>query len=391
MNTNILHKSRLFLSAALLTSITMPALGQTSAYSETIKQEVDKQAELLMKEYNIPGMTFGLTLDGKAYFYNYGLANQQLKQFVTENTMFELGSVSKTFAATLASYAEHQGSLSFDDKAEQYMPALKGSVIGETKLIQLATYTAGGLPLQFPDDVTNNAEMLQYYQSWQPRFAANTKRQYSNPSIGLFGYIAALSMKGDYAELIEKVLLPQLNMANTFVNVPEDKMRNYALGYNASGDPVRVTPGVLDAQAYGIKSTSADMVRYLEANIGIVPLDKDMQQVLNNTKTGYYQSSTFTQGLAWEMYPYPVNLKALSEGNSPDTILKPMPITVNKNPEPVLGSVWVNKTGSTGGFGAYVAYIPAKKAGIVILANKNYPNVERVKAAYAILDVALKH
>ncbi|MCS0407517.1 beta-lactamase [Vibrio diabolicus] len=357
--------------------------------SSQLKSVVDECAKGLMNEYDIPGLAVAVTIDGKRYFYNYGFADESKGSLVTNDTIFELGSISKTFAATLTGYAQEKGKLNMDDKVKDYIPELENSVLGNTKLVHVATYTAGGLPLQFPSEVTNDAEMMQYYKTWKPEYEAGTKRKYSNPSIGLFGYIGALSMKSDYTEMMETVILPELGMTNTFVDVPKDKLNNYAFGYSSEGKPVRVNPGILDAQAYGIKSTSLDMLQYIEANMGQAQLNTDIENALERTHTKYFDTDTFTQAVGWEGYDYPVSLSQLLKGNSSDVILNAKPVQASVSG--TLGrDVWYNKTGSTGGFGAYIAYVPSEKIGIVILANKNYPNAERVEAAYNIISSVVK-
>ncbi|EMY6462775.1 beta-lactamase [Vibrio alginolyticus] len=357
--------------------------------SSQLKSVVDECAKGLINEYDIPGLAVAVTIDGKRYLYNYGLADVSKGSLVTNDTIFELGSISKTFTATLTGYAQEKGKLDMDDKVKDYIPELENSALGNTKLVHVATYTAGGLPLQFPSEVTNDAEMMQYYKTWKPEYEAGTKRKYSNPSIGLFGYIGALSMKSDYTEMMETVILPELGMTNTFVDVPKDKLNNYAFGYSSEGKPVRVNPGILDAQAYGIKSTSSDMLQYIEANMGQAQLNTDIENALERTHTKYFDTDTFTQAVGWEGYDYPVSLSQLLKGNSSDVILKAKPVQASVSG--TLGrDVWYNKTGSTGGFGAYVAYVPSEKIGIVILANKNYPNAERVEAAYHIISSVVK-
>ncbi|HHF0485452.1 TPA: class C beta-lactamase [Vibrio antiquarius] len=360
-----------------------------STVSSQLKSVVDECAKGLMNEYDIPGLAVAVTIDGKRYFYNYGFADESKGSLVTNDTIFELGSISKTFAATLTGYAQEKGKLNMDDKVKDYIPELENSVLGNTKLVHVATYTAGGLPLQFPSEVTNDADMMQYYKTWKPEYEAGTKRKYSNPSIGLFGYIGALSMKSDYTEMMETVILPELGMTNTFVDVPKDQLNNYAFGYSSEGKPVRVNPGILDAQAYGIKSTSLDMLQYIEANMGQAQLNTDIENALERTHTKYFDTDTFTQAVGWEGYDYPVSLSQLLKGNSSDVILNAKPVQASVSG--TLGrDVWYNKTGSTGGFGAYIAYVPSEKIGIVILANKNYPNAERVEAAYNIISSVVK-
>ncbi|MGK9517822.1 serine hydrolase, partial [Salmonella enterica subsp. enterica] len=80
-----------------------------------------------MQQQGIPGLSIAVVNKGKAQYFNYGVANKDTQQPVTEDTLFEIGSVSKTFTATLGGYAQATGKLKLSDKASQHLPALAGS------------------------------------------------------------------------------------------------------------------------------------------------------------------------------------------------------------------------------------------------------------------------
>ena len=339
----------------------------------------------LMKEHRIPGMAVAVTVEGKQYFFNYGVASKETGQKVTQETIFEIGSTSKAFTATLASYAEALGKLSLSDKASKYLPVLSGTGFDTISLLQLGTYTAGGLPLQFPKGVTDPQEMVDFYRGWRPTYAAGTYRLYSNPSIGLFGHLAARSMGAPFDELMEKQLFPALGLRSTYIRVPHDRMGKYAYGYSKADKPVRVTPGMLDAEAYGVKTTSADLIRFVEANMRGEGIDATLKGAIAATHAGYFKVGEMTQALGWEKYPYPVALDRLLSGNSADMAFKPQGAeTLDPSREEARPEL-INKTGSTNGFGAYVAFVPTENIGIVLLANRNYPIPARIKAAHRIL------
>lgn len=351
-----------------------------------LNRVVDEAIEPVMEANNIPGMAVAVTVRGERYFFNYGIASKESGQKVTEDTIFEIGSISKTFTATLASYAQVGATLSLSDNASKYLPALAGSSFDKISLLDLGTYTAGGLPLQFPNNVTDREKMIAFYRSWRPAYASGTHRQYSNPSIGLFGHLAAASMGKPFDELMEQKLFPALGLARTYIRVPKDRMGDYAYGMSKNGKPVRVTPGVLDSEAYGVKTTAADLIRFVEANMDPSKIDDEaLRSAVIATRTGYYRVGPMTQGLGWEMYAYPVELDRLLAGNSSEMALEAQKASKLVPPLPAGTDVLINKTGSTNGFGAYAAFVPAKGIGIVVLANKNYPIPARVKAAYRIL------
>ncbi len=89
--------------------------------------------------------------------------------------------------------------------------------------------------------------------------------------------------------------------------------------------------------------------------------------------------------MIWEQYPYPVALPTLLAGNAPKMLFDAVPASAIQPPLAPNPATWINKTGSTGGFSTYVAFVPAKRIGIVMLANGNVPIEDRVKVAYRIL------
>jgi len=353
------------------------------------KSEVDKIIGPLMQKFGVPGMTIAISQNGKHTFYNYGVASKQTKAPVRNTTLFEIGSLSKTFTATLAAYANDQGKLSFADPASKYLPSLKGSQFDHVSLLNLATHTSG-LPLFVPDDVTNTEQLMAYYKNWQPTHPIGSYRVYSNLGIGMLGMITAHSLDVPFNQAMEKQLLPALGMTRTYINVPDDQMHDYAQGYNKNDKPVRVTPGPLDAEAYGLKSNSLDLIRYLDANMQVKKIAAPWQKALDETHTGYYRAGVFTQDMMWESYAYPPELKQLVTGNAAGMIMDGMPATAITPPTAGSINAWYNKTGSTAGFSTYAVFIPSQKVAVVMLANKWFPNDDRVKATYQIIQALEK-
>lgn len=351
---------RLLLAVLLLTTL---------AGAETPEQLLERTYRPLVEQYRVPGMVVAVTLRGQRHYWSAGP--------VSRATLFELGSVSKTFTATLIGLSP----IRLDQHPGELLPSLRGCPIDRATVLNLATYTAGGLPLQFPDEA---ADALTYFQHWQPEAPPGTVRRYSNPSIALAGSLAAVALHGDFSALMEQRVFAGLGLRHTFVRVPAAEMASYSWGHDEEGRQIRVNPGLLDAEAYGAKSCAQDMIAFVEANLDPSNLPNGLRQAVQGTQVGYFQVGDTIQGLGWEQYRYPVSLETLVEGNSSRMSGRSNPVQALATPPS--GPRLFNKTGSTNGFGAYVVFVPERKLGLVMLANKSFPNADRVRAAYAVLS-----
>jgi beta-lactamase class C ACT/MIR len=373
------------LSCALLLSVACSAFAAPMSEKQLAKV-VERAVTPLMNAQAIPGMAVAVIYQGQPHYFTFGKADVATNKPVTPLTLFELGSISKTFTGVLGGDAIARDEISLGDPVTRYWPELTGKQWQDIRMLDLATYTAGGLPLQVPDDVTDNASLLRFYQNWQPQWKPGTTRLYANASIGLFGALAVKPSGMSFEEAMTKRVFKPLRLDHTWINVPKAEEAHYAWGYR-DGKAVHVSPGMLDAEAYGIKTNVKDMASWVMANMAPDALqDSSLKQGIALAQSRYWRVGAMYQGLGWEMLNWPVDAKTVVGGSDNKVALAPLPAReVNPPVAPVKAS-WVHKTGSTGGFGSYVAFIPEKQLGIVMLANKSYPNPARVETAYRILD-----
>jgi CubicO group peptidase (beta-lactamase class C family) len=196
-----------------------------------------------------------------------------------EHTQYEIGSLTKTFTASLLADAIRRGEVTADTQVGTLLP-LGGAPIADVTLAELASHRSGlsAQGMQLDDTIPF---LLRYARHHNPfvqdvegvlaiaRRATLTNRGqlvYSNLGVALLGHALAAAAHMDYAQLLQERLLTPLGMTEsslplTVENLPAGAPR----GYSAAG--IAEAPWTIDgwAPAGGVRSTAADMVRYAQA------------------------------------------------------------------------------------------------------------------------------
>jgi len=350
-----------------------------------VNRVVNNTISQLRKKNDIPGMAIAVIYKGKTRYFSYGVIDIERKLPVTQHSLFEIGALSKTFTGVLGGETLARGEIKLNDSARQYWPELGKKPWQQISLLQLATYTAGGLPADIPGSVTSPHALLDFYNRWQPTWLPGTTRYYGNASMGLFGTLVVRASGMDFEQALNARVLQPLKMSHTWFTVPAESLDSYAWGYRHQ-QPIRLSPGILASPTYGLKSTIEDMATWAQANMAAQHVHSlTLQQGIESAQSRYWRIGGMYQGLGWDIFNWPADCNLVIYCSLQHmTHEARLSVAINPPVAPVKAS-WVHKTGSTAGFAAYIAFIPEKQIGIVLLANKNYPNADRIKTAYTIL------
>jgi beta-lactamase class C len=321
----------------------------------------------LATEDDVGGLASAVYIAGHLWFFNYGFANQAERRKITSDSLFNLASVRKVFDATLVALGVLRGELRLDDPVNKYVTELHGDYIRRVTLGELATHTSGLLLATdhppWPTASYSLAEFIDMLNAWTPPAGEEPGKQrvYSHA-----GYVLLqLALERRYGlsinELIESRILKPLGMNSTQLPkrgpdnhsaMSAERMQRVVQGYSYDGVPIGA-PG--DQQGYfdfveteQMFSSARDLAIFLAACLDGGAADPQLREAFRMTQREMVRvSQEFGQAMAWE--------------------------TVR-----VDGIGIVDKPGGLNNASAYIGLVPARKVGLLLLANRSdfpYENV----------------
>lgn len=298
-----------------------------------------------------PAASVVTIVDGRTTFTHFGHTTLPDGPPPADDTVYEIGSITKTFTGILLADMVLNGELRLESTIGEVLPEAKDypeSVLNIT-LEQIATHSSGlprlpsNLFLTVKDPAnpyaTYTPEHLDaFLRAYKPA-SADPKPEYSNLGFGLLGRILAAKAGKDYEALITERVLTPLGMRDTVITLTDSHRRRLAPGH-ADGKPVSNWDLPTLAGAGALRSTPADMAKILAALLD--PPDTRIGRAIRMARE---PRKDFTNGarigLGW--------ITVKSEAGSDLT--------------------WHN--GGTGGYRSYIGVIPDRKAGLVLLTNAN--------------------
>jgi D-alanyl-D-alanine carboxypeptidase len=266
-----------------------------------------------MKARHIPAVVFGVFKDGKILRSGaYGHSNLELGVPATINTVFEIGSVSKQFTATLILKLMEEGKLSLDDPIGKFVDSLP-EAWRQIKLRNLLNHTSGIPDIEeiFGYDSYRNrytvGEIIKVANSRPVAFAAGTKFHYSNTNYYLLALAIQTIDHKTYSQSLQDRIFKPLGMTHTRESDPWVIIPNRASGYMftdkgeiVNRDPMQPTACL---GAGTIISTIGDMAKWDAAINHHKILRRDSQELMW-TPTKLTDGSTVEYGFGWFISPW---------------------------------------------------------------------------------------
>ena len=310
---------------------------------DDIKKETLNRIEL---GYHLGTVIGIIDKDGTRY-YSFGQKSLLDDSKPDKNSIFEIGSVTKTFTSSLLSDLNLKGEIRIQDSIQTYLPIFKNVVAKNHKIItleNLSTHTSGLPRDPFNMDVNNDYRYRDYSIEKLNNFLSNytldsipNTYSYSNLGVLIIEQAIESKMNQTYESLIMERVTTILGMTDTEFKVSKDKRSRLVTGYKNGKETDELDIGEFQAMG-GLRSTAQDMLKFLGAQLGMYPTS--LSDALQETHKIHFEDDNNAMGLGWEI------LKRKESGKT---------IHYHK--------------GSTPGFTAFAGFNIEDQIGVVVLNN----------------------
>lgn len=241
--------------------------------------ELVEKIEGHMRALNVPGAAVGIRHGDETFTRGFGVTNVDHPVEVDDSTLFQIGSISKTFLGTLAMRLVEMGKLELDEPLRAYLPDFK--VIDEeasekSTMRHLFTHTSGWVGDWFPEDLGHGDDAVARYVETMAETPQLTPLgeclSYNNAGFNVAGRVIETVLGGVFSDIMQEMLFDPLGMDHTYL-LPWDVMTHrFAVGHSVNEDgPAVARPwsiGRASGPAGGIVTNVRDMLNYAEFQLG---------------------------------------------------------------------------------------------------------------------------
>jgi len=339
--------------------------------------DIDAFIAAAMKDWTMPGAAVAVVQDGKViHSKGYGYRDIQKKLPVTPETLFAIGSITKSFTVLTLGTLVDDGKLDWDKPVRDYLPGFKlHDAVATERLTPRDMVThRSGLPrhdLMWYNSTFTRPEMVERLRHLEPSKDLRTTYQYNNLMFMTAGYLAGQLAGASWEGVVRQRVFSPLGMRHTNLSVEDSKKDpNAALPYQKVKEELKEIPyrGIDEIGPAGsINSCIDDMSRYLLLHLGkgvhggrrIISESNLLQMHTPQMVTGdaflrWPELGHSAYGMGWVISTY-------------------------------RGFKMVQHGGAIDGFNALVAFLPQKNLGVVILLNRGGTPLPQV-IAYHVFD-----
>jgi D-alanyl-D-alanine-carboxypeptidase/D-alanyl-D-alanine-endopeptidase len=337
-----------FLAAAICAALLASAL---NAGAESSPEKLGRMIDQAVA--GVPpcvGLAIGVTQGNVRTQRFYGDAGNHSPP--RADTLFGIGSITKTLTATVLAFADQEGRMHLDDPLARYappgfrVPEFNGQPI---LLAHLAQHTSG-LPRMVPDPASPMPpeRLWRFTSNYQLPHAPGEQFLYSNLGFALLARAMVRQLNASEDELYARIITGPLGLHDTAIELTAAQRTRLAEGFRANGQPApEFGPGFpAMAGAGAARSTLNDMMRYLDFELGQldVPL-RSLLAVLHQPR--HAAGANGSVGLGWQMRDGPHGKVIFKDGAMP-------------------------------GYASYMVFVPTQATGVVVLSNQAKCTVRRI-------------